>query len=245
MKYILILVLIFSSLQAQDEKQNITVGVGSYIQTQPYTDVDNTILPSPVVFYDNGIAYVRWTRLGVYFYGDKQENYSWGFSLTAQPRVNGYESSDIQGMDERKDTWEGGLAFSAKTDKAYMEIMILTDLLDRYESWIVKAEVGYDYEFANFSLYPSLFFIYQSSNFTDYYYGVKDSEALGSREEYTPNAGLQIGAQTYIKYPFRKNLSALVNLRIDKISNEAANSPIVDEDYIYSGLLSLIYTFKY
>ncbi len=148
-------------------------------------------------------------------------------------------------MDERRNTWEGGLAFSAKTDKAYIEIMALTDMLDRYESFIVKTEAGYDFEFANFSLYPSLIVIYQSSDFLNYYYGVKKSEELGSRKEYIPNDGFQIGAQTYIKYPFTKNLSALVNLRIDKISNEATNSPIVEEDYIYSGLLSLIYTFEY
>jgi outer membrane protein len=167
------------------------------------------------------------------------------FSITAQPRVYGYKSSDIMGMDERKSTWEGGLALSAKTDKAYIEIMALTDMLDRYESWILKTEIGYDFEFANFSLYPSLILIYQSSDFLNYYYGVKKSEEFGTRKEYIANDGFQIGAQTYIKFPFTKNLSALINLRVEKISKEATNSPIVNDDYIYSGLASLIYTFKY
>ena len=245
MRFILILLFIFSILDAQEEKQNITIGAGPYIQTQPYKNVDDIVLPSPVIFFDNGIAYVRWTRAGVYFYGDKKEDYSWGFSLTLQPRIYGYKSSDIPGMDERKTSWEGGLAFSAKSDKTYIEIMALTDILDRHESWIVKTEVGHDFEFANFSLYPSLILIYQSSNFLNYYYGVKKSEELGARKEYIPNDGLQIGAQTYIKYPFSKKLSALINLRVDKLSKEATNSPIVNDDYIYSGLLSLIYTFQY
>ncbi len=123
--------------------------------------------------------------------------------------------------------------------------MALTDILDRHESWILKTEVGYDFEFANFSLYPSLICTYQSSDFLNYYYGVKKSEELGSRKEYIANDGLQIGAQTYIQYPVTKNLSALINLRVDKLSKEATSSPIVDKDYIYSGLLSLIYTFEY
>jgi len=245
MRYILLFLLLISTLDAQEEKQKLTIGAGPYMQTQPYKDVDNIVLASPVIFFDNGIAYIRWSRAGLYFFGDKQDDYAWGFSLTVQPRVYGYEASDITGMDERKNTWEGGLAFSAKTDKAYVEIMLLTDILDRYESFIVKTEAGYDFKFANFSLYPSLILIYQSSDFLNYYYGVKKSEELGSRKEYIPGNGLQIGAQTYIKYPFTKNLSALVNLRVDKISNEATKSPIVDEDYIYSGLASLIYTFEY
>ena len=246
MKYILALLLIFSTLNAEEKKQKITIGAGPYIQTQPYKNVDDILLPSPVVFFDNGIAYVRWSRAGVYFYGESQDDYAWGFSLTVQPRVYGYTSSDISGMDERKNTWEGGLAFSAKTDKAYVEVMLLTDILDRYESWILKTEIGYDFEFANFSLYPSAIIIYQSSDFLNYYYGVKNSEvATSGYSAYTPSNGLQIGAQTYIKYPFTKKLSALINLRVDRISKEATSSPIVEEDYIYSGLASLIYTFEY
>jgi len=245
MKYFLILILIYSAIQAQEKKQKITIGAGSFIQTQPYTNVDDILLPSPVIFFDNGIAYVRWSRAGIYFFGDKQEDYAWGFSLTVQPRVYGYTSSDIDGMDERKNTWEGGLAFSAKTDEAYIEVMLLTDMLDRYESWILKTELGYDFKFNNFSLYPSLILIYQSSDFLDYYYGVKKSEELGTRKEYIPSDGFQIGAQTYINYPFTNNFSALINLRVDKLSKEATSSPIVDQDYIYSGLLSLIYTFEY
>jgi len=247
MRYILVLLLIFSSLLAQDSKQKVTIGLGPYVQTQPYKNVDNIVLPSPVIFYDNGVVYIRWSRAGLYFYGDKQEDYSWGFSFTIQPRVYGYEANEIAlGMQERKNTWEGGLAFSAKTDKAYIEIMALTDILDRYDSWILKTEIGYDIELGDFSFYPSVILIYQSSDFLDYYYGVKNIEASSTVfQEYHPSSGLQIGAQTYIKYPFTDNISALINLRVDRISKEATHSPIVNEDFIYSGLASLIYTFEY
>lgn len=246
MRYILILFLIFISLNAEEKKQKLTLGFGPYIQTQPYQNVDNFFLPSPVIFYDNGLFYVRWSRAGVYFLGNVQNDYAWGFSLTAQPRTYGYDKNEIQGMDERERTWEGGLAFSAKTDKAYIEIMALTDILHRYDSWILKTEVGYDFEVGDFSLYPSLIFIYQSSQFLNYYYGVKESEELSSGyHNYTPDNGYLVGAQTYIKYPFTDKLSALINLRADRLSQEAIDSPIVNQKYIYSGLFSLIYTLEY
>ena len=245
MRYILIFFLLFLNLNAQDEKQKLTIGFGPYIQTQPYENVDNILLPSPVVFYDDGLFYIRWSRAGIYFLGDKQDDYAWGFSITTQPRTYGYEENEIQGMNERETTWEGGLAFSAKTDKAYIEVMALTDIIDKYDSWILKTELGYDFEIGNFSLYPSLIVIYQSSDFLNYYYGVKKEEELGSRKEYIPNNGFLLGAQTYIKYPFTNELSALINIRADRLSNEVTGSPIVTEDYIYSGLVSLIYTFEY
>ena len=70
MRYILILLLSFLLLNSDDSKQKITVGLGAYMQTQPYKDVDTIILPSPVIFFDNDLFYIRWSRAGVYFYGD-------------------------------------------------------------------------------------------------------------------------------------------------------------------------------
>ncbi len=248
MKQLLLLILIFLSVFAQEEKEKLTIGLGPYIQTQPYKNVSPIIVPSPVVFFDNGIVYARWTRFGLYFLGEKNDDLSWGFSLTAQPRPNNYKASDsdaLWGMEDKKSSLEAGLAFSIKVDKAYFEVMALTDILDRYDSWIVKSELGYEFKLGNFSFYPSAILIYQSSEFINYYYGVKQSEATLIRPEYHGQNGMQLGAQTYIEYPLSKKLSAFFNIRADKLSEEAANSPIVNDDYIYSGLASLIYTFEY
>ena len=250
MKYIVLLLLVFIQVNAEDTKQKVTVGLGPYFQTQPYKDAATVLVPSPVIFFDNSLFYVRWSRAGMYFLGDKQEDYAWGFSLTAQPRPYGYKESDseyLRGMDARENTLEGGLAFSASYKDAYLEIMALTDLLDRYDSWLVKTEIGDEYRLGDFSFYPSLILIYQSDKFVDYYYGIKESEVATSiyTDAYAPKGGWQVGAQTYIKYPVTQNWSAFVNIRADKITDDAANSPLVDQDYIYSGLVSLIYTFEY
>lgn len=245
MKYLFVFFLLLAYAIADNAKQKITIGVGPYLQTQPYSGVDDLLLPSPVIFFDNGLFYARWSRFGVYFLGEKEEDYAWGFSLTVEPRVYGYDSSDIAGMQTRENSFEGGLAFSAKKDKAHIELMALTDVLGRYDSKIVQGEVGYDLEYGKLSLYPSLFAIYQSSQFLNYYYGVESNEATAQRKQYTPSSGLQIGTQLYLEYPLTQTLSAFVNLRVDKLSQEATNSPLVNEDYIYSGLASLIYTFEY
>ena len=249
MKLFLIIILLYINLVASDKKQKVTVGGGVYMQTQPYKDVDTLLLPSPVVFYDNSVVYMRWSRAGIYFLGAKEDDYGWGFSLTLQPRTFGYKPSDsiyLKGLDEKKSTWEGGIAFSATMDKAYIEIMALTDILSRHDSWVLKTEIGYDLKMGDFSLYPSVILVYQSSEFLDYYYGISQKESTTSiYDKYQTDNGLQVGLQTYIKYPFTDTISALINIRADKLSNEATKSPIVHDDYIYSGLASLIYTFEY
>jgi len=247
MKYILILIFIILIANADEKKQKATIGAGIYTQTQPYKDVDAIVLPTPVIFFDNGLFYIRWSRAGVYFLGEKKDDYAWGFSLTTQPRTYGYKPSDtayLRGLDEKKNTWEGGIAFSASLNKAYIEIMALTDMIDRYESWIIKTEMGYNFKVGNFSLYPSIILIYQSSEFLDYYYGISQKESTTSLyNTYQTSNDFQIGMQTYIKYPIDNSWSALINIRADKISNEAIKSPIVHDDYVFSGMASLIYTF--
>jgi outer membrane protein len=248
MRYIVILVLFAWTLNAAQAKQKVTIGIGPYIQTQPYKDADAIFVPSPVIFFDNALFYIRWSRFGMYFLGAKHENYAWGFSLTAQPRTYGYKASDskeLKGMDERKTTFEGGLAFSASIGNRYIEMMLLSDMFNRYDSWIFKTEIGDEYHAGNFSFYPSLIAIYQSQKFLNYYYGVKASEATAQRAAYTPDDGVLFGAQTYIEYPLTSKLSTLINVRADYIPQTAYASPIVHDKFIYSGLISLIYTFEY
>lgn len=244
MRYIILILALISTLMAE----KLTVGAGPYMQTQPYKDLDGLVVPSPVIFFDNSLVYVRWTRAGVYFLGDKSDDLSWGFSLTAQPRVNQYKASDshyLTGMSNRESSVEGGLAFSASKDKAYIEVMALTDVLARHDSWTLKTELGYEFEVGNFTFYPSVMLTYQSSSFMDYYYGVAQSETTPLRAQYSAGSAMQYGAQTYIKYPLSDKLSTFVNIKVDKLPTEATNSPIVNEDYVYSGLVSLIYTFQY
>lgn len=250
MKYIVLLSLLILSLHAVEtqKKQKVTLGFGPYVQIQPYKGVDPLLVPSPVIFFDNGLFYVRWSRVGMYFFGDKGEEFSWGLSLTAQPRIYGYKAQDskyLEGMDTRETTFEGGLALSVSYNDMYIETMLLTDMLVRHKSWLFKTEIGDEYSLGDFTFYPSLIFIYESDEFVNYYYGVKESEITLNRTQFTPGAGWQLGAQTYIEYPFTNKLAGLVNLRVDKLPSSALNSPLLESDYIYSGLVSLIYTFEF
>lgn len=248
MKYLLIATLLFFTLNAKETKQDVTIGLGLYVQTQPYIDVSAMILPTPVIFFDNSLVYIRWTRYGIYFLGDKGKDFSWGFSLTAQPRTYGYapeDSKTLTGMDKRESSIEGGLAFGASYKTTYIEITALTDMLSRNDSLVVEATLGDKYKLNKFSFYPSVGVSYLSKSFVNYYYGVQNSESTPTRLAYNPTAGMQLTAQSYINYEITDSLDTLINLNAKMLPKSAYDSPIVNEQFIYSGLVSLIYTFQY
>ncbi|WP_304542857.1 MipA/OmpV family protein [Sulfurimonas microaerophilic] len=251
MRYLLLGFLLFINiLFAEEKKQEVSIGFGPYVQSQPYKSTSNMVIPSPVIFFDNSIFYVRWSRAGIYFLGDKKDDFAWGLSLTAQPRTLGYKPGDseiLSGMDEKKSSIEGGLAFSAKYKDTYIENMLLHDLLGYNKSWVNRTEIGTKYSIGKVNFYPSVIMLYMSEKFVNYYYGVKDNEVNLSlnRPAYKADDGFEFGVQTYIGFPITKNFSALFNFRYDLLPKSAKNSPLVEDNYIYSGLASILYNFEY
>ncbi len=247
MKVLLLITLLIFSLQAR--KIDLYMGAGAYVQSQPYKGANTLILPTPVIFFDNSVFYVRWTRVGLYFLGDASGDVSWGFSLTAQPRAFGYKASDstsLVGMDERKTSWEGGLSFAVDAKNTYIEILYLHDMLNNSNGEIFRTEIGFKKHLGAFYFVPSLMAIWHSDAFNDYYYGVQQHEenALLKRSYYNSKAGIDMAAQTYINIDISEHWSSLINLRCDYLSPQITSSPIVQDSFMYSGMVSVIYSFN-
>lgn len=245
---LLCLSLFISPLMASEEQgdkpRNAYLGGGAYIQTQPYAGADPIVLPSPVIFADNRLFYVRWTRVGMYVYG--QQN--WGISITAQPRPFGYLASDaaiLNGMAERRTSWEAGLAIGGENRYGFAEFTWFRDILDNSNGSLLRLELGKFIERGKWTWVPSVYIIRFDDKFNDYYYGVRPDEARTGRPAYTASAGFNLAAQTYLKYSFTRNWHFLGNIRGDLLADTIKNSPLVDKGYMLSGLLSIMYSFEY
>lgn len=246
MRVLLLVLLFILPLMAEEKPTPLYIGAGAYIQTQPYRGADATLQPTPVIFFDNHLFYVRWTRVGMYILGDSSEDFSWGISLTAQPRPFGYKSSEsktLSGM-SRDSSYEAGTALDIIYQDTFFNVVFFQDIYNKSNSYIARAEIGQHIAIDDFDFYPSVMAIYHADKFNDYYYGVKQSEATVSRSAYIPSSSVDLSFQTYIKYTFTKEWSALLNFRADYLDKEEQNSPIVSDKYMFSGLISLMYRFE-
>lgn len=247
MRIFLFIILLFANLVADSKTTPLFVGAGAYVQTQPYKGTDPLITPSPVVFFDNHLFYVRWTRVGMYVAGSSNDDFSWGLSITAQPRPFGYKASDssfLTGMDNRDNTIEAGAALDMEYKNTFFSVMFFNDVLNKYNSYMAKIELGHHFDLGKLDLYPSISTIYHAAKFNEYYYGVKQSEATLSKPVYSPSSSFDYSIQTYIKYALTDQWSALFNIRADYLSKEEQNSPIVNDKYMFSGLASVMYKFE-
>jgi MipA family protein len=239
--YLLIALLLSAMLRAEN---SLSIGAGPYIQTQPYHNTDPFILPSPVVFLEYEMFYVRWSQIGAYFYGGE----NWGFSLMLQPRTYGYKPEDsdtLKGMHERQSSWEGGLSLAGKNDLGFAEIIYAHDLLNSSNRSLVRAEFGTKIKHDKWTFVPSFLILWFSKGFNEYYYGVREEERTLARPEYHPNAGLNGAVQSYINYQISPEWGILTNIRADYLNATITESPIVNDPYIFSGMISLLYTFNF
>jgi len=241
MKIFFLIFLIFTSLLKAENY--LSIGAGPYIQSQPYKDTDAFILPTPVIFLEYEIFYVRWSQMGVYFYGGED----WGLSLMLQPRPYGYKADDsqyLEGMSDRKSSWEGGLSLAGKNDLGFAEIIYAHDLLNSSNRSLIRAEIGTKIKYKQWTFVPSLMLFWFSKGFNDYYYGVNENESTQTREEYHPNAGINGAFQSYLNYQLSSEWGILTNIRADYLNSTISNSPIVSDKHILSGMISLLYTFE-
>ncbi len=243
--FFILLSLLSLSAGAQEKDRTAStlyLGAGPYIQDQPYEGAGSLVLPTPVVFFDNRRLYARWARFGIYLYG--REN--WGLSITAQPVPLQYEASDsdvLSGMKDRDSSWEAGFALGGENDLGFAELALFRDILGRSGGTKLRLELGKRWKKGRWTLVPSLLAIGLSSDYNDYYYGVRPSEARPGRPAYETGSGLNLAAQSYLMYDLTPNWHLLGNLRIDHLSSEASDSPIVDRSWYWSGMVSVLYSF--
>ena len=228
----------------QSSEKRAYLGAGPYIQSQPYEDADAFAVASPVVFFDNRRFYMRWMRLGMYVLGGDD----WGLSVTAQPVPLHYDASDspvLAGMEDRENSWEAGLAISGENELGFAELSLFHDILGKSKGTKLRLELGKTIKRGRWTLVPSVLAIGFSDNYNDYYYGVSNSEATGLRPAYSAGAGINLAAQAYLMFDITENWHLLGNIRADYLSSEISDSPIVDQDWMLSGMVSVLYSFPF
>ncbi len=225
-------------------KRDFYLGGGAYIQTQPYEQHEPLLLPTPVLFADNRLFYVRWTRVGMYVFG--QQN--WGVSITAQPRPFGYKSANapvLNGMSKSEPSWEAGMAIGGEFGDSFTELTWFHDVANKSNGSLLRLEMGRFFRTGKWTIVPSVFAIRYDNSFNNYYYGVRVDESTAERQAYTASAGFNFAAQSYFKYSYNEHWHFLGNLRGDLLASTIENSPLVGSPYMLSGMLSLMYSFGY
>ncbi len=236
------LTIAFTSSASAKEGGVFSLGVGVVGSTQIYRDMDAKVIPIPFVHYSGDKFYFRGLQMGYKIYDAK----SFEVTLFAEGRMDGYDADDsayFRGMDDRKKSIDGGLRLSKAIQNFKTTIDFKHDLLGVYDGFESSLKLSYIHGGRFGMITPSIGVSYMSENLTDYYYGVQKSEATTQRSAYTSEGSFSPFLGVMMVYRFTPNLSAMANLKASYFADEITNSPLVERDIKYGGVVGISYRF--
>jgi len=230
---------------AQDDENGLkAIGVGVAVRTQPYLAFkdETTVNVIPSIVYDKGRFWVQGKQVGLIL-TDPETDGPWELSAILDYRFEGYSASDspaLVGMEDRDGTLEAGAVLTYDMGEARLLGQGRWDVLDTHGGFDLIGQAEYDWQPAKYTLIrPYAGIQYRAADQADYYFGVRDAEALVTiqveggpvaRPAYAPGETINPFIGVTLRQALSRHLAISVYAQHDFLPDEIKDSPIVDAD---------------
>jgi len=168
-------------------------------------------------------------------------------NMLAEARFIGdaFEDEDyLSGMEKRRDTAVAGLDASMKIPRQLrLEMSALTDVLDRHNGQEFNLSLSRNFRGKNWSITPGAGLVWRTASYNDYYFGVHENEATAERPAYNAGDGINPFIRIFYRQELSTDWSLLISGRLEFLSPEVHDSPIVDKRMVTGAFAGLTYAF--
>ncbi|MCP4204192.1 MAG: MipA/OmpV family protein [bacterium] len=235
-----------AAAQGRPEPEGVqwSLGLGVISSPRPYVGADNRISVIPLLDLEYKRFYFRGILAG--FQLIESEHFS--LDIIGRGQFAGYEEDDssfLAGMEERRETIEVGLSAAWELGALELEATVAADTLGRSEGAQASLELTWSKEFGRGKggLFPGVGVIWQDADFIDYYAGVEPEEARPGRPAFESSSALNLGAGLLGFFKVTDRIRFVGLARVERLSSEYEESPIIDSRWGYFGLVALTYEF--
>lgn len=229
-----------------------SIGLGYGVTTPIYhNDKNDYVLPIVDIEYDKffikgGSTY----GLSLGYKILEEDNYV--LSLYGMP-FGGYEvknsdmKSGYKGIDDRDTHLMGGVELTYYPGIYNLQTSVSAEYGEEGGHFNLRVSRPYQLT-SKLTVVPSINYVYYDSNFVDYYFGI-DSNEVGKpggekiTNTYSPEGAHRFGVGLLGNYRVNDTISLMGFTGVTKLSDEIADSPIVDNKVIYIFGTGIIYTF--
>ena len=197
-------------------------------------------LGNPGISFFNGISDIG----GIGYSVIKEEHYN--LDLVGKIRAMGLDPDDndeLDGLNTRRAGFDAGI--SARWDTGYGELngQLLADISNRSKGQEAVFSYAYPLHFGQWTLRPELGVSWQSSDLTDYYYGVDEDETAADRAFYEADATVTPFAAIQAEYALTSRTHLIGGVGVGRLGDGISDSPIVDERNLIGGYFGAVYHF--
>lgn len=205
------------------------VGLGVVTMQQPYKGTKGKVLLLPYLEAKHKGFYIRGLETGYEYAMDG----GFTFGGFAKGRLDGYkgsDSDDLNGMQERTYALEGGIKASfGSYDAGRVSAFASNDISGVHNGYELGVEYSKMFIHEKSTIIPYVSLKKESKKLTDYYYGVKNSEATPQRAEYSPKGAVNTEIGVRYMYKVSDNIDFIGGVSYAKLDEEIHKSPIVKD----------------
>jgi len=226
------------------KRGQLGVGLGMIARTSTYREYNGNVSQFiPVITYIGE----RLQIFGPQFQYGIAGSGKLRLALAGQYRIGVYQEEDsplLVGMGNRENTLLAGLAVQAELPgDVNLELGYKFDVLDRTGGGEASLVISKALQFGTLRITPQLGINYLSSEISNYDFGVPDNRAIVARPAYELDSTISIEAGIGLFIEITREWLLLVNMNIEKLSDEVADSPIVGHDSVVKGFAAINYAF--
>jgi MipA family protein len=212
-------------------KGSAALGAGLRLGRDLYLESDNDDIRRfdlvPLYLYNGKYLFFRGTSGGIHLIS----NDAIELNLLGRYRFNQLDpgrNEYYDGMDKREQTLDAGFELRLQGGWGAINTNVLTDSLNRHEGQ--SAEITYSYRFDRgaMTLSPFVSWAWNSDELTNYYFGVRDDEALPDRPAYTPGASQFLSFGLNTTWWLSDRIQFFANLGFGGSDGVVADSPLTD-----------------
>ena len=171
-------------------------------------------------------------------------NNGWELGLLGRVQTLGLGSDDapeLRGLEDRDWTLELAPMIGYRGWPVHIDLKTYADILGRHSGLVSQLSFSLPYEWSRGYVVPSIQAIQYDSDFTNYYYGVSPSESGPLRSAYQADDALNTVLKVRWGYALTDKWLLSGSIGVEFLDSEISNSPIVDQDSLWSGNIGVAY----
>ena len=213
-------------------KQGYGWGLGLAVATQrsPYKGINQKSYVFPLINFENQYVRVLGNAFDVKLPSLGPVDFALRTRIGLGEGYKASDSSELDGMSDRKGSIDLGLAATWSTSYAKLKSEWLADVSGHSKGQQLKLGVERSFVWnSRFELTPGLGLTWQDKKYVDYYYGVTAAEATAARPEYLGKATVNAEASLRFGYMIDPRQRVFMELGATRRGSGITDSPIVDK----------------
>lgn len=218
------------------------LGIGALSEDEGYKNLDFETSAVPILYLSHKNFRFFANQLDIQLINTDR----FMFGVKAEARFDGFEASDdpfFDGMADRDGGIFAGVRAEYKTPYGNIVGEWQSDVSNKSDGAYGSLGSYWTIDHGKGQWVPRVSLEYYDSDYTDYYFGVRASEAASDRPEYTPDSAMHLDVGVDYFYQLTDRQQLIASLKYRHYDSTVKDSPLVDASGSPRFNLGYLYTF--